>query len=67
MENEYKDYVIVMWNNDSKYKGQTQNIETQGEAESLFSEYFNQFENIELVEINTTRTVLKHKYMTITS
>lgn len=61
-DNEYTDYVIIIWNNDSDNMGHTENIHTLPEAEEIFTGLFDQYDNIELAQLHTTKTVLKHKY-----
>jgi len=61
MEEEYTGYVVVMWNNDSDYKGQTQVIEELEEAESIFKEFIDDYDNIELKELHTVAKILKCK------
>jgi len=60
METEYKNsYMILYWNKNYQYKGCIPDVETKGDAEKLFSEYFNQYDNVQLVEV--VNTVIKHK------
>jgi len=57
----YTDYVIVCWKNNDKYVATTENIDEFEKAEEIYEKLCKDFAHVELLELHTTRTVLKSK------